>query len=229
MAATAEDEAIIRKRYLTQTVLGTANALPPFKKLVKKYLQFCAALQGGGTEEAERLHPELLADLYAIQAHMDRLRAMSDAYAREQAAYAEKQAQLQASIAQAERDIEERKRELAEARVELAHKQEYEAVKKQIMQVPARSATLAEQEGARREIADLQQQSAALDVLFDTRKQQFAGILASLEQLQRYIDRDEPEESVVALPEGAAGGGGEGVGVGAQPSQQQQQQAMQVG
>ncbi len=31
---------------------------------------------------------------------MDRLRAMSDAYAREQAAYAEKQAQLQASIAQ---------------------------------------------------------------------------------------------------------------------------------
>lgn len=36
MAATAEDEAIIRKRYLTQTVLGTANALPPFKKLVKR-------------------------------------------------------------------------------------------------------------------------------------------------------------------------------------------------
>lgn len=36
---------------------------------------------------------------------------------------------------QAERDIEQRKRELAEARVELSHKQEYEAVKKQIMQV----------------------------------------------------------------------------------------------
>lgn len=38
MAATAEDEAIIRKRYLTQTVLGTANAVPPFKKLVKRWV-----------------------------------------------------------------------------------------------------------------------------------------------------------------------------------------------
>lgn len=35
---------------------------------------------------------------------------------------------------QAERDIEERKRELEGARLELAHKQEYEAVKRQIMQ-----------------------------------------------------------------------------------------------
>lgn len=46
-------------------------------------------------------------------------------------------------------------------------------------QVPARSATLAEQEGTRREIADLQQQSADLDALFEQRKQQFAGVSAS--------------------------------------------------
>lgn len=98
-------------------------------------------------------------------------------------------------------------------------------------QVPARSATLAEQEGARREIADLQQQSAALDALFEARKQQFAGVLASLEQLQRHIERDEPEESVVALPEETGGGGGDGGGGGAAPGAAQpvQQQPMQVG
>lgn len=36
MAATAEEEAIIRKRYLTQTVPTAANTMPPFKRLVKK-------------------------------------------------------------------------------------------------------------------------------------------------------------------------------------------------
>ena len=34
--ATAEEEAIIRKRYLTQTVATAQGVLPPFKKLVKK-------------------------------------------------------------------------------------------------------------------------------------------------------------------------------------------------
>ena len=38
-------------------------------------------------------------------------------------------------LPQAEQDIEDRKRELVEARQELGHKQEYEALRKQIMQV----------------------------------------------------------------------------------------------
>lgn len=231
MAATAEEEVIIRKRYLTQTVSTAANALPPFKKLVKRYMQFCQVLKDGSLEEAEKMYPELLADLYAIQFHMMKLHAMSDAFRREQQSYAEKQAQLQASIQQAEQDIEDRKRELVEARMELAHKQEYEAVKHQIMQVPARSATLAEQENTQREIADLQQQSAALDVLFEQRKQQFAGVLAALEQLQRSIDKEEPEESAVAVaPERERQGGrGGGSSAAAGNAAAQQQQPMQVG
>lgn len=92
-------------------------------------------------------------------------------------------------------------------------------------QVPARSATLAEQEGTRKEIADLAQQSADLDALLEQRRQQFSGVLAALEQLQRSIDRDDPEESVVALPEGGAAGDA----AAAVPSGQQQQAAMQVG
>jgi hypothetical protein len=36
MAAALDEEAVIRKRYLTQTVATAANALPPFKKLVKR-------------------------------------------------------------------------------------------------------------------------------------------------------------------------------------------------
>jgi hypothetical protein len=68
--------------------------------------------------------------------------------------------------------------------------------------VPARSATLAEQEATQREIADLQQQSAALDQLFERRRQQFAAVLASLEALQRSIDCDEPEEGALVGADG---------------------------
>ena len=100
--------------------------------------------------------------------------------------------------------------------------------------MPARSATLAEQEGTQREIADLQQQSADLDALFERRKAQFAGVLAQLEQVQRAIERDEPEESVVPLTEGLPPGLGvrpaaaaAGVPSSAQQQQQQEQQQQQ--
>ena len=36
MAAPLDEEAVIRKRYLTQTVATAANTVPPFKRLVKK-------------------------------------------------------------------------------------------------------------------------------------------------------------------------------------------------
>lgn len=168
---------------------------------------------------------------------------------------------------QAEQDIEDRKRELAEARVELAHKQEYEAVRKMVMQVcqlcgsqavmrhlpcpclhpaclssastvfthssvypsffmqvPSRATTLAEQQATQREIADLQQQSAALDALLDQRKQQFGGVLDSLAALQRCIEREEPEEGAAAL-----GGEQGGAASAAAAAVLQQQQPMQVG
>ncbi len=35
-----------------------------------RYMRFCQVVQGGGADEAERLHGELLALLYSIQFHM---------------------------------------------------------------------------------------------------------------------------------------------------------------
>ena len=64
-------------------------------------MQFCAALEpGGSAEEAPRLYPELLADLYAVRFHMEKLAAQGGAFEAEQQLYETKQAQLRASIAQ---------------------------------------------------------------------------------------------------------------------------------
>eukprot|EP00887_Chlorella_sp_A99_P000344 scaffold13.g344.t1 len=193
----AEEEAIIAKRYLTQTVVSSQNTLPPFKKLAKAFMEFSQALEGGSDDRLAEKHQELLADLYAIQFYMQasKLEAAGDAFRREQQAYAEKQAQLQASIQQAraaaERDIEDRKAELEAARVALAHEREYEGV-------PARSATRAEMDAVHREIADLQQQGADLDGAMERRRAQFGEVVAAIERVWGQLEHDSVEEG--ALP-----------------------------
>lgn len=194
----AEEEAIIAKRYLTQTVVSSQNTLPPFKKLAKAFMEFSQALEGGSDDRLAEKHQELLADLYAIQFYMQKLEAAGDAFRREQQAYAEKQAQLQASIQQAERDIEDRKAELEAARVALAHEREYEGVRQKIMKVPARSATRAEMDAVHREIADLQQQGADLDGAMERRRAQFGEVVAAIERVWGQLEHDSVEEG--ALP-----------------------------
>ncbi|KFM24203.1 hypothetical protein F751_5045 [Auxenochlorella protothecoides] len=65
MAATMEEEAIIKYRYLTQTVSTTANVLPPMKSLARRFFQFRTALTSGTAAEARALYDDLLRRLEA--------------------------------------------------------------------------------------------------------------------------------------------------------------------
>ena len=82
MSAT-DEEALIRKRLLTQTTTARPGADPPVKKLVKRYLAACqAARDGAGTEEwrnTEAFMKELA--LYEFQ--LERVAAVRSADARE--------------------------------------------------------------------------------------------------------------------------------------------------
>ncbi|GAB4815206.1 hypothetical protein N2152v2_002252 [Parachlorella kessleri] len=221
--ATPEEEAIIKKRYLTQTAATQANALPPFKKLTKRYLEFCQVAESGTSEEAERLYGELLADLYAVQFHMQKLEEISNAFRREQQMYQEGQEQLQASITQAVQDIEDRKQQLEQARTELQQKKEYEVVKRQIVEVPARSVTRAEMEAVNQEIRDMQAQAQQIDTLSDRRKRQFAALASCIEEVYATIEAEAPPE------EGEAGEALSPGGVETTPAAAQQQQQQQRG
>lgn len=186
-----EEEAIIRKRFLLQTVGTSTTAIPPFKKLVVKYTQYCQSLQHGSIEEFERLYEELLADLYSVQAQIHRLHAIAAAFHREQLLYQQKQQRLQAEITQAEQDISDRKLELEAARSELSRQQQYEATKKRVSQIPSKSATKAEMEIVEKEIADLLQQGNAVDGNMEHRKMQFASILELIEKVHAPLNDDD--------------------------------------
>jgi chromosome segregation ATPase len=155
----------------------------------------------GRNEEAARFHDELLADVYAVQAHMRRLEAAASAFQREQDLYKQKQEQLHAAIAQTEQDISNRKLQLDEAREELGRQQEYEAVKERVVKVPARSATRAEMAAVEKEIADLDQQGAALEVSMARRKSQFASIMQLIEQVHQGLEQEGPEEGALVEEE----------------------------
>ena len=48
-----EEDALIKKRLLTQTTTARQGADPPVKRLVKKYLAFCGSLSGEGASADE--------------------------------------------------------------------------------------------------------------------------------------------------------------------------------
>jgi hypothetical protein len=132
---------------------------------------------------------------------MRRLEAASSAFQREQDLYKQKQEQLHAAIAQTEQDISNRKIQLDEAREELGRQQEYEAVKEKVVKVPARSATRAEMAAVEKEIADLDQQGATLEVSMARRKCQFASILQLIEQVHQGLEQEGPEEGAIVEEE----------------------------
>ena len=98
------------------------------------------------------------------------------------------------------RVLESQKTDLAAARVQLDRWQQYEALKKQVAAVPARSVTRQEMETVRREIADLTEQRRQIDRLMDRRRRALAGVLTVLQATVAEIEADAPAEEV-ALPD----------------------------
>ena len=161
-----------------------------------RYTEFSQAIENGSPEDVARLHDVLLADLYTVQMHLYRLETSASAFQREQELYRVKQEQLLAAIAQTEQDITDRKIHLEEAKAELARQQQYEAVKKRVVKVPARSATRAEMTAVEMEIVDLAEQGDALQKSMERRRSQFATILHVIEQMHQGVEQEggEPGE-----------------------------------
>lgn len=119
MAATAEEEVILKHRLLTHTAVSKGD--PPFKKLAKRYLQFCQAAQDN-TKDVDDLYKTLVKDLTAIQfqvwmcqnawcmvvdilqlhhcIQMEKMQFQCESLEYERELYERKQAQLQSDIQQ---------------------------------------------------------------------------------------------------------------------------------
>ena len=87
VSVNTDEEALIKKRLLTQTTTARPGADPPVKKLTKKYVAYVNALaqddgDGDGTE-AERAREAWLKEIALYEFNMGRYRAVASANARE--------------------------------------------------------------------------------------------------------------------------------------------------
>lgn len=132
-----------------------------------------------------RLYDELLADLYAIQALLQRLEASASALKQENQENAARQQTLITTIQATETEIVEKKGQLQEAREEKSRRLEYEEIRKRIAQIPARSSTKLEMDRVEAEINDLEGQMKELDVIINQRRMHFGGLVSMVDTIYR--------------------------------------------
>lgn len=187
--ALLEEEAIIKKRFLTQTAVATSSGGgPPFRKLVESYKAFCGSEPS--SDDRTKGLDTLLSDLYSIYSYINKLEIMMGVYQKEQSLYHGRNEDLLVSIEKAGLEIQARKLELEQARREMEQAIECEGVKEQIVKIPARSATLREIDAVKKEIEELQSQRQVLDQVTSARISQFRTILDTIEQVEGDIGGD---------------------------------------
>lgn len=186
MATTPDEEAIIRRRFLTQVTVSKGQ--PPLKDLARKYLQFCKAVEAGQTAKVEELRESLMSSLMATQASGDRQSATVDANAREQEAYTARRAALEADIVQANQDISLRREQLLAARIQKQRNEEYEALRRSIMKFPKRASSIASTKAVHAESEAIEAEGFAIGQLVDQRRDQMLAVLDSIDALAASIE-----------------------------------------
>ena len=191
--ALLEEEAIIKKRFLTQTAVATSSGGgPPFRKLVESYKAFCGSEPS--SDDRTKGLDTLLSDVYSIHSYINKLEIMMGVYQKEQSLYRGRNEDLLGSIEKAGVEIQARKLELEQARREMEQAIECEGVKEQIVKIPARSVTLKEIDAVKMEIEELQNQRQMLDEVTSTRISQFRTILESIERVESELGANKEED-----------------------------------
>ncbi|PNH12378.1 THO complex subunit 7 [Tetrabaena socialis] len=187
----AEEEAIIKQRYLTQMTVPKGNL--PLKVLTKKFLQLLELVDKGPDAEAEvaRHYREFLREVAQNELHAKKLRAVCEANMREQDTYTQKQQELETAIEQTRREIEEKKQELQQAGVVLGQNQQYEVLRHHIMEHPSREVTQQAIDTELQQMAEARVEGLRIAQLMERRRKQFSLLFYVIEELQRTADSTE--------------------------------------
>lgn len=182
----AEEEAIIKQRYLTQMTVRAGQL--PLKVLMKKYLALIEAVDKGNEAEVARQEREFLRELSQTELHAKRLRAIIDANKREQDSYNAKQGELEEAIQQTQQAIEDKKLELKHAKEVKDQNLQYEVLRDLIMSQPSREVTQRAIDGELRQMEAARQEEARIGKLMELRRKQFSLLFYCIEELTRAAD-----------------------------------------
>lgn len=195
------EEEIIKKRLLTQTAVGHKGDTP-LTKLTKRYLQFCVALlgsAGGGEEERsaelEELYGHLVRDIANIELLSEKRETTCKVHQQEGRNYELKRKELTAALELARSDIEAKKGELAEARLVRQHNEEYEALRRLVVEHPRCADMQAELDGAQAALDATRAANTRAAAVIALRKKQFALLLHTIDSLAGEVEGGAAEDS----------------------------------
>eukprot|EP01023_Acetabularia_acetabulum_P006623 TRINITY_DN12757_c0_g1_i2.p2 TRINITY_DN12757_c0_g1~~TRINITY_DN12757_c0_g1_i2.p2 ORF type:complete len:172 (-),score=32.37 TRINITY_DN12757_c0_g1_i2:40-555(-) len=160
----AEEERILRNRLITQTAVSKKD--PPFRRLAQTFFQFGKEAQAGNLEKMDAVLRNLMREINKLEFEAHKHVKIQNANVVEQGNYSVSQQSLQEQIEQAKADIEHRKKDLEQARMIRQHNEEYEALRKLVMQHPKRSETIQSNEETQKEIEEIQVEIERLDLIF---------------------------------------------------------------
>lgn len=162
---------------------------PPFVQLVDSVRRrLPGAAENPDAADASVAADEINQILYGIEAYINKLEMTTSANEKEQEVYREKHAELQSSISGCMASIDACKSELEEARRKMVQAKEYEQVKQQIVKIPARSVTLLEVEGVKKEIEELTRRRTAVENVTKRKIRDFRSILEAIERVTEDSD-----------------------------------------
>lgn len=136
---------------------------------------------------------QLLLDLGGYKLLQRRADVICEANMREQEGYLQQQQQLEADIQQAHRDIAQAKQDLAAAKVIRGQNEEYEALRRLIMEHPKRSELRTMSEELDEEIAATGADDKAAEHTKQWRRKQFTVLMHHIRDMQKSME-DESDE-----------------------------------
>eukprot|EP01023_Acetabularia_acetabulum_P006622 TRINITY_DN12757_c0_g1_i1.p2 TRINITY_DN12757_c0_g1~~TRINITY_DN12757_c0_g1_i1.p2 ORF type:complete len:218 (-),score=41.76 TRINITY_DN12757_c0_g1_i1:123-776(-) len=184
----AEEERILRNRLITQTAVSKKD--PPFRRLAQTFFQFGKEAQAGNLEKMDAVLRNLMREINKLEFEAHKHVKIQNANVVEQGNYSVSQQSLQEQIEQAKADIEHRKKDLEQARMIRQHNEEYEALRKLVMQHPKRSETIQSNEETQKEIEEIQVEIERLDLILNRRKRQHALLMHCIKEIKETADDD---------------------------------------
>eukprot|EP01024_Parvocaulis_polyphysoides_P006547 TRINITY_DN11777_c1_g1_i2.p2 TRINITY_DN11777_c1_g1~~TRINITY_DN11777_c1_g1_i2.p2 ORF type:complete len:242 (-),score=37.34 TRINITY_DN11777_c1_g1_i2:278-931(-) len=184
----AEEERILRNRLITQTAVSKKD--PPFRRLAQTFFQFGKEAQSGNAEKIEGVLRSLMREINKLEFEAQKHLKIQSANVAEQGNYSVQQQSLQEQIEQARADIETRKKDLEQARMIRQHNEEYESLRKLVMQYPKRSETMQSNEEIQKEIEEIEVEIERLDLILSRRKRQHALLMHCIKEIKETTDDD---------------------------------------
>ena len=209
MAASREEEALVRKRLLCKDSVVPSSA-PSVQNCAKRMRKLVENVEADSVAECEANAAAVAKQLDMYEFEMGKNDVVGETCAHERSEYTALHASITERIASTSASLEALRNDLRAAKAERAHKEECEALAAAVNKYPSRVETGSAIDALRAEETALMEQDNAVRRQLDLRSKQFRLLMHSIYELRATLLDEAAAASGADEDSAAAGGTGQG-------------------